>query len=265
MIDSAWLALAIKMMSAAIAVIAVAVAAERVGPRLGGLLACLPVSAGPAYVILALQFDDAFIAETARTSITGNAATYSFMLFVALFATRLSTTLTVLGALATWLVAVSLFRHLPMGVVPGGLLNLVCYLVVHAITRRLRFMRIDGTRPAARWYDLPLRAALVAALVGAVVTVAERIGPEVAGFTALFPVVFTSVVLLIHARLGGDAAAAAMVAGVPAMLGFATALIVVHVGTVPLGRATALALACATTVGWSVALMWRATRRADQA
>ncbi len=55
-----------------------------------------------------------------------------------------------------------------------------------------------------RWYDIPLRAALVATLVAIVVTLSRWVGPSVSGTIALFPVVFTSMMLILHPRIGGS-------------------------------------------------------------
>ena len=70
-----WLALAIKMAVAALFVIAATVTAERAGAAIGALVATLPVSAGPAYVFLALDHDAAFIAQSALASLALNAVT----------------------------------------------------------------------------------------------------------------------------------------------------------------------------------------------
>jgi hypothetical protein len=48
----------------------------------------------------------------------------------------------------------------------------------------------------------------VATLVAAVVTLSGRVGPAVSGVIALFPVVFSSMMLILHPRIGGPAAAA---------------------------------------------------------
>ena len=61
-----------------------------------------------------------------------------------------------------------------------------------------------------RWYDIPLRAALVATLVATVVTTSGWVGPKVSGIIALFPIVFTSMMLILHPRIGGPPTAAVL-------------------------------------------------------
>ena len=63
------LLLALRMAVAAIFVVTASVVTERSGPVIGALIATLPISAGPAYVFLALDHDAAFIAEGALASL----------------------------------------------------------------------------------------------------------------------------------------------------------------------------------------------------
>ena len=79
-----------------------------------------------------------------------------------------------------------------------------------------------------RWYDIPLRAALVATLVATVVTLRARVGPSVTGILALFPVVFTSLMLILHPRIGWHATAAVIANGLWGLIGFGIAIVTLH-------------------------------------
>lgn len=253
--DAPLLALVLKMAVTAGIVIVAALAAERSGPQLGGVIASLPVSAGPAYVFLAMKSDDAFIAASVLGSLGTNAATAVYLLFLASFAGRLSAVPAFGGALGVWAIANVLIRELPATLPAMLVVNLVCYATAIAITRRMRFP-VAGGRAAKGRLDLILRALLVAGLVGVVVTVSDLIGPRLTGLVALAPVTFTSVGLLIHARLGGDANAAAMASGLVAMIGFTAGLVALHVAAVPLGSAVGLMLFVACCLAWSALLLW---------
>lgn len=250
-----------KMAITAMIVIATAVAAERAGPQLGGLIASLPVSAGPAYVFLALKSDDAFIATAALSSLYANAATGLFLLHLALVSARLSAVATFASGLVLWMAASAILRALPETLPLGIVLNIAVYGGAIVITRRMRFVA-TGNRAAKGLADLLLRALLVAGLVGTVVTVSDWIGPGMTGAVALFPMTFTSVGLLIHTRLGGAANAAAMASALVAMNGFTAALVVTHLAALPLGRAIALGLALCVSLGWAAALLAIRRRRA---
>ena len=63
--------LVLRMAIAAAFVVSASFIAERTGPVIGGLVATLPISAGPSYVFLALDHDAAFIAHGALPPLAG--------------------------------------------------------------------------------------------------------------------------------------------------------------------------------------------------
>ena len=99
-----------------------------------------------------------------------------------------------------------------------------------------------------RWYDLVLRAAMVALLVGVVVTLSFRIGPRASGNLAVFPIVLSSIMIILHHRVGGPATAAVMANAVIGLGGFAVAVLVLNLTAEPFGSALALALALLVSV-----------------
>ncbi len=113
---------------------------------------------------------------------------------------------------------------------------------------------------ARRWYDVPLRAVMVALLVAAVVGLSNRVGPTLTGLLAIFPIVLTCLMLIFHPRVGGPATAALISNTLWALVGLSIALFVLHLATVPLGTAAGLSLALATSVAWNFGL-WRLRRR----
>jgi hypothetical protein len=62
------LTLVVKMGVTAAFVVIASMVAERAGPLVGAMVSTLPISAGPAYVFLALEHDNAFVAQSALTS-----------------------------------------------------------------------------------------------------------------------------------------------------------------------------------------------------
>ena len=67
-LDPFWVPFVIKIAVTMVVVVAAARVAERAGPFFGALIACLPVSAGPSFVLLSLQASDGFVADTALSS-----------------------------------------------------------------------------------------------------------------------------------------------------------------------------------------------------
>lgn len=259
--DLAWVvqtpaaALAFKMLATAATVIAAALGAERAGPRLGGLITSLPVSAGPAYVLLALKSDDAFVAASGLGSYTTMAGAAAFLAFVILAGPRLGAIATVLWGFVAWSAAIAATLVLPRGAIVSSLINAAAFAGAFLATRRADAGIVAG-RAARGHLDLLLRAVAIGLLVAVVVTVSDAIGPNATGVAALFPVTFLSVTWTLHRRLGGAATAAVMASALKAMIGFALALLVIHIAAEPLGRWWALLLSLATTLGWSAMLLF---------
>src|ERR671936_2935464 len=97
------LLLVLRMAVAAAFVVTASFIAEHSGPAIGALVATLPISAGPAYVFLALDHDAAFIAQGALTSLPINAATIFLGLTYTLLAQRHGLAVSFLSAAAVWI------------------------------------------------------------------------------------------------------------------------------------------------------------------
>jgi hypothetical protein len=98
-------------------------------------------------------------------------------------------------------------------------------------------------------------------LVATVVTLSGWVGPRVSGMIALFPVVFSSMMLILHPRIGGPPTAAVIANSGWGLLGFGAAIAVLHVAALRFGSMIALCLALATSVSWNLGLWWIGRRR----
>ena len=244
--------LALRMAVSAAFVVAASMITERSGPALGALVATLPVSAGPSYIFLALDHDAAFIAQSALASLPMNAATILMCLVFVHLAQRRSLVASLTAGLAVWFVVAASVRAVDWTLAGGILFNVVALGVCLPLVQRFRHARMPLITP--RWYDIPLRAALVATLVALVVTLSNIVGPRVSGVIALFPAVFTSLILILTPRIGGPATAAVLANGQWGLIGFGAAIVVLHFAAQPLGRAAALSLALVTCVAWNFGL-----------
>jgi len=252
--ETFWLSLAAKMISTGFIVVVASLLVERAGPFIGAMVATLPISAGPAYIILSLDHDSAFIARSALVSMAINAAVALFIAVYALLAQQRGFLLSLGAAIAVWFACAMIVVRLPWTVPAALAVNAVTFAIAFAATRRYWNATVLS-RAAARWWDIPLRAALVMAVVAAVVFTGRLIGPGAAGIAAVVPVVLTSVVLVLHPRQGGQAAAAVLVNGLPGLIGFALALACLHLAAIPLGTPPALALWFGISVAWNLALI----------
>ena len=253
------LTLALRMAVTAAFVVTASVITERSGPVIGALVATLPISAGPAYVFLARDHDAAFIAEGALASLPINAVTIFLGLAYVVLAQRRSALVSFFGAVAVWIALAALSRTVHWSLINGLLANAMTFAICLPLLRRFRNVRMPLI--TRRWYDIPLRASLVASLVATVVTLSGWVGPYVSGTMALFPVVFTSMMLILHPRIGGPATAAVIANAGWGLMGLGIAIAVLHVAALQFGSAIALSLALMTCVGWNLVLWWLGRRR----
>jgi len=247
-----WLSLALKMAVTAGFVVAAAAVAERVGPAIGALVATLPIAAGPAYVFVALDHDAQFISQSAIGSIAAHAATAVFSLVYIVLAQRFALTVSVSAAVAVWFVVAFALRAVPWSFWSVAAVNLTAYGVCIVLTARHRHVRMPLV--GRKWYDVPLRAVMVACLVAAVVASSGHVGPTVTGLLAVYPIVMTSLMLIFQSRVGGPATAALIANTMWGLVGFSACLFTVHLATVPLGTWGGLALSLAVSVGWNLGL-----------
>jgi len=219
----------------------------------------LPVSAGPSYVFLARDHDAAFIAEGALASLPINAATILLGLIYVVLAQRRNAVVSAGGAVVVWITLAALARMVHWSLVAGLFANAVAFAICLPLLRRFRHARMPLI--TRRWYDIPLRAGLVATLVAIVTTLSGWVGPGVSGTIALFPVVFTSMMLILHPRIGGPATAAVIANGGLGLMGFGVAIAVLHLAALRFGSATGLSLALMTCLGWNLGLWWFGRRK----
>src|SRR4030081_1494283 len=195
------LTLALRMAVTAAFVVSASVITERSGPVIGALVAPLPISTGPSYVFLALDHDAAFIAEGALASLPINAATIFLGLTYVVLAQRHGALLSAGAAVIVWLALAAIIRSVQWSLAGGLIVNAIAYAICVPLLARYRHAKMPPIR--RQWYDITLRASLVATLVATVVTLSGVVGPKISGMLALFPVVFTSMMLILHPRIGG--------------------------------------------------------------
>jgi hypothetical protein len=160
----------------------------------------------------------------------------------------------VIGSVAAWFATAFLLRSVGWSFLGVALVNLAIYGVCIALTDRYRHVQMPPI--VRKWYDIPVRAALVACLVATVVTLSGHVGPTVTGLLAVFPIVMTSLMLIFQPRVGGPATAALIANTMWGLVGFSACMFTVHLATVPFGTWAGLALALAVSVAWNIVLYW---------
>lgn len=244
--------LAVKMAVTAAFVVTAALIAERVGALVGAMVATLPIAAGPAYILLSLDHDAQFIADSTVASLAAHAATGVFGTTYVFAAQRHPVFVAVPVALGVWFACAFLIRSvewsLPAAILVCAASYAICIVLVG------RFLHVAVPPFASRWLDIPLRALLVASLVGTVVLLGANAGPKLTGIFAIFPIVMLSLMLILHPRIGGPATAAIIANTMWGLVGFASAILALHLAVVPLGAPAGLAVALAVSFGANIAI-----------
>jgi hypothetical protein len=194
--------LAIKLLLAPSFVVGASLAARRFGARIGGLIAGLPLVAGPILLAYALAHGRSFAAGAAAGTLLGLVSLIAFILVYAHLADRVSW---VLGLLAGWLAfalatlafsAVSVPAAAALAIAGVALLGGLALLPRPAVELRIH--------PAPPSWDLPLRAACALALVFTLTAVAGWLGPQLSGLLAPFPIIATVLATFTHNQRGTD-------------------------------------------------------------
>jgi len=152
-----WLPPLVKALATALLVVSASATAEALGPFWGALIASLPVSAGPAYVFLAMQHGTDFVAASALSSFAANAATGLFLISYGALAGTVSPWRSLGIAVLAWLVASLATQQVAWTPLTALLLNLAVYGVGFALLNPARRAAL-GLAPSTRrrWFDLPL-------------------------------------------------------------------------------------------------------------
>jgi hypothetical protein len=251
--DSAFLLmLALKMAATAVVVVTASLVAERVGALIGAMIATLPIAAGPAYILLALDHDAQFIADSTVASLAVHAANGLFGTAYVFAAQRCSFAVTIAIAVAAWFGCALVIRSTEWSLTGAIVLCAATYAACVPLVQRYLHVRVPAI--ARRWFDIPLRALLVAAVVGAVVVAGANVGPKLAGILAVFPIVMLSLMLILHPRIGGAGTAAIIANTMWGLVGFGLCILTLHLAVVPLGAPLALSLALGVAVGTNITI-----------
>ena len=246
-----WLAIAVKAIFAATVVVGAVTMAERSGPLVAGLIIAMPISIGPAYVMLGLTATPQFIADSALRSVAANAAVAVFGVVYVLLARRLPMSVSLLLALVSWFATAALERAWNPGAWTVVTVSTLGLLAGSRLMRPAASAR-KSLAGAKRWYDLPLRAVFVGVFVAILVTVSNAIGPQWTGLLAAFPLVLTSSIILLHPRVGATATAAVLATAIEGIVIYPLALLVVHRYSVAWGTWWSLGAGLAAILAWTL-------------
>jgi hypothetical protein len=220
-------------------------AGRRWGDRVAGMMAALPIVAGPILLITALDHGTGFGAHAASASLLGLVSLAVFAVAFAHASRRFGWLPALAVAWAATVAADVVLAPWTVGPYWGLAIVLVAVFAARILVERLADAP-TGTAPVASpWWDLPARAAATAVLVLTVTGISAAVGPVVTGILAPFPVATSVIAAFVLARQGSPATVRTLVGltrGLPAFAAFCFLLAVL---LEPVGTAGAFAIAAA--------------------
>lgn len=191
----------------------ISVIGQRFGHAIAGLLAGLPVVAGPIFLFMTLEQGEAFGVGVAINTLVGLAPYVAFAVSYAWMCDDWSWPACLAISWLAYLLLAVLLSRLEVSLVVacglGGLLPLAAHYLFPAVTS------IEHRRPLPK-SEIPLRMLAGAVLLVAITEAARYLGPQLSGLLTPFPIL-SSVLTVFSHRLNGPAATVAVLRGL--MLG----------------------------------------------
>ena len=250
-----------KIVVSAAIVIAVTLAAERLGPRIGGLIAATPQLSVVGLIFLSIEQGRAFAAESAFWTIPGMCATIPVYLAYLAATSRLreprlaSIAAGGLASVTAFAVSVGLLSALHLArvtVVPFA--AVVCFVSARLVRRLPDTASITPVRTSGA--RLGARVGVSALVVIAVTAAAEALGPRWSGLVLGFPANSLPVMAILHFHYGREAILPIVKIWPAGAFGNCLFNLAAWMATVRFGVTTAIALGYAVDLAYLAALTW---------
>jgi hypothetical protein len=194
--------LAVKVLLAPSFVVGASLVTRRYGPQVGGLIAGLPVVAGPILLAYALAHGREFTATAAAGTLLGLVSLIAFVVVYGRLAGRVWWGASMLAGWIAFAAITAVFSvDTPAVGVALGLAGVALVAGLAALPRPGPDQRPQAPPPT---WDLPLRAACAVAMVLTLTAVAGWLGPRLSGLLAPFPIIATVMATFTHAQRGTD-------------------------------------------------------------
>ena len=245
--------LALKLVLTPALIGSASLAGRRWGEGLSGWLVGLPFTSAPVALFLALDHGEAFAAATAGGSLTGTAAQAAFCLAYGWLGLRRSWPAALAGGALCFAAAAVTLESL---LLPRGLL-FAGVVATLAVSIRL-LPHISGGTAAASLpsWDLPARMVAATAVVLALTSAAPRLGAELSGLLATFPVYAGILTVFAHYQRGAAAALRVLQGLLFGLFAFAGFFFVLGALIERAGIAASFAVAIVTALSIQGASLW---------
>jgi hypothetical protein len=233
--------LALRVLLAPCFVVVASLVGRRFGMRVGGVVAGLPVIAGPIFLVLALQHGASFARGAAVGTLLAVAALSAFVLVYIAAASHLPWPGALAAGWAAFAIVGAAMRPISAGPLAG--FAIACGSLALTLALLPRPPRSAALPPAHPRWDLPLRAVCTAIPVVAVTAIAGAVGPHTSGLAAAFPVVTPILSAFTYAQRGRDEATRLLRGFTIGFFAYAGFCFVIAVTVRPLGIAGSFVLA----------------------
>ncbi|PKK85691.1 MAG: hypothetical protein CVT48_04355 [Thermoplasmata archaeon HGW-Thermoplasmata-1] len=203
---------------------------ERLGTKMGGIIACLPSTIAVSVVFIGLTQTPVFAAE-AMSIIPAVMAINCVFLVSYILLLNYGNVVAPVGALSGWAI-----MALPLAILkPDNFLaNTLFFLALTAVSFYIMQFRMDHPEQKAgrlhyRWHEVALRGVVAGSAIAFAVFISRIGGPIIGGLFSAFPAIFLSTMVIFSRRHGAGFAGAmgkTMVAGAIDILVFA---FVIHI------------------------------------
>jgi hypothetical protein len=192
--------LLVKVLLAPSFVVGASLTARRWGPRIGGLVAGLPVVAGPILLAYALAHGRSFAAGAATGTLLGLVSLIAFVVVYGRLARARHWVVAMLSGWLAFAIATAIFSA--FSVSAGLALGLALLALAIGLRSLPQPVGQSPPAPAPPAWDLPLRAACALTLVLTLTAIAGWLGPQLSGLLAPFPIIATVLATFTHAQRG---------------------------------------------------------------
>ena len=185
-------------------VLAMAAIAERVSPRIAGILSGMPLSAVIVYFFVGQDMGIEFAVASVPHGVAAFTATLAYVLayyFVSRSLTRFAVVGSTLSGVVAFFAVAFVLAAIPFTLVSATGVTVAVMAGSIWLFRRIEFVTVETpVRYTARL--LLARGGIAAVLIVIVITVAELLEPKWTGILAGFPTTFLPTLLILHVTYG---------------------------------------------------------------
>ncbi|MGE4579460.1 MAG: hypothetical protein AB7F21_07965 [Desulfuromonadales bacterium] len=195
-----------KILVSILAVVGLSLVAERVSPRVAGVLSGYPLGTAIALFFIGLENGRDFAAQGAVYTVVGLSASLVLVhvyYVVSASVIRHARLFSAVAAVAAFLLAAALLHRLDFSLGSGLLFTLTVTAFYAWRFRRLKNVRVTTAVRFTRWVLL-LRGLAAASIVLLITGLARLIGPDAAGILSAFPITLFPFLLIIHLTYGKE-------------------------------------------------------------